>query len=336
MTVLAALLGLAAALLVPVHASAAATPARLADGQGNIGIQLLEAPVNRRDDPRAHLYIVDHVKPGTTIERRVKVSNDTGERRQFELYPASAEIKNGAFTFAPGRTANELAEWTSVAPEKPVLDPHESIEATVTIAVPEDAAEGERYAVVWAQSSVPPDEKHNVGHTHRVGVRIYLSVGPGGEPPSDFEITDLTAQRDDEGRPSIIAQVRNTGGRALDLRGELRLTEGPGGLSAGPYPTGTAVTLQPGETGKVAVPLTEELPDGPWRAELLLRSGKVERTAAAEVVFPEPGSVVSLTLLRAWSDLTWYVVAAALMFAVFTVALALVVRRKRLSAPARD
>ncbi len=202
MTVLAALLGLAAALLVPVHASAAATPARPADGQGNIGIQLLEAPVNRRDDPRAHLYIVDHVKPGTTIERRVKVSNDTGERRQFELYPASAEIKNGAFTFAPGRTANELAEWTSVAPEKPVLDPHESIEATVTIAVPEDAAEGERYAVVWAQSSVPPDEKHNVGHTHRVGVRIYLSVGPGGEPPSDFEITDLTAQRDDEAAPA--------------------------------------------------------------------------------------------------------------------------------------
>ena len=109
------------------------------------------------------------------------------------------------------------------------------------------------------------------------------------------------------------------------------------GLSAGPYPSWDCQNHPAtSETGKVAVPLTEELPDGPWRAELLLRSGKVERTAAAEVVFPEPGSVVSLTLLRAWSDLTWYVVAAALMFAVFTVALALVVRRKRLSAPARD
>lgn len=229
-TVLVAVLGLVIALLLaPAHASAVAMPPFSDDDPGNIGIQLLEAPIDRRDDPRAHLYIVDHLKPGTTIERRVKVTNDTGERRQFELYPAAAEIEDGAFTFAAGRAVNELVEWTSVDPEKPVLDPYESLEATVTIAVPKDATEGERYAVLWAQNSVPPDETHNIGHTHRVGVRIYLSVGPGGEPPSDFEITDLTAQRDDEGRPSIIAQVHNTGGRALDLRGELRLTDGPEG-----------------------------------------------------------------------------------------------------------
>ena len=126
MTVLAALLGLAAALLVPVHASAAATPARPADGQGNIGIQLLEAPVNRRDDPRAHLYIVDHVKPGTTIERRVKVSNDTGERRQFELYPASAEIKNGASRVAVATQLASSAARPSVTltvPRAPEVEP---------------------------------------------------------------------------------------------------------------------------------------------------------------------------------------------------------------------
>ena len=101
MTVLAALLGLAAALLVPVHASAAATPARPADGQGNIGIQLLEAPVNRRDDPRAHLYIVDHMCTRATIE-----TAGEGQQRRWgappvQALPASAEIKNGAFTL-PG------------------------------------------------------------------------------------------------------------------------------------------------------------------------------------------------------------------------------------------
>lgn len=94
--------------------------------------------------------------------------------------------------------------------------------------------------------------------------------------------------------------------------------------------------MQPGETGEVTVPLSDELPDGPWRAEFLLRSGKVERTATAEVVFPELGSIVSLRLLSVGSDLTWYVVAAVLVCAAFTAVLALVVRRNRPNTPARD
>ncbi|MEU6432166.1 hypothetical protein ABZ860_40205 [Microbispora sp. NPDC046973] len=57
-------------------------------------------------------------------------------------------------------------------------------------------------------------------------------------------------ERDATGHPVLAAQVRNTGGRALDLSGSLSLSEGPGGLRAGPYPAVLGVTLRPGETGR--------------------------------------------------------------------------------------
>ena len=53
-------------------------------------------------------------------------------------------------------------------------------------------------------------------------------------PPAtaDFAIGAVTASRGQGGNPQLSAQVANTGGRALDITGELRLT---GGLSAGPF-----------------------------------------------------------------------------------------------------
>ncbi|MGA8114383.1 MAG: hypothetical protein WCA46_12020 [Actinocatenispora sp.] len=44
--------------------SSGGTPAHR-HGRERIGIQLLEIPANRRDDPRAFVYIVDHVSPAT-------------------------------------------------------------------------------------------------------------------------------------------------------------------------------------------------------------------------------------------------------------------------------
>lgn len=60
-------------------------------------------------------------------------------------------------------------------------------------------------------------------------------MGDGAEPANDFAITSFEATRDPEGKPAGAASVRNIGGRAIDLSGELRPTNSPGGLSAGPF-----------------------------------------------------------------------------------------------------
>jgi hypothetical protein len=88
--------------------------------------------------------------------------------------------------------------------------------------------------------------------------------------------------------------VRNRGGRALDLSGELRLRAGPGGLRAGPFPVQLGTTLGPGQSSSVRVPLDSAVPDGPWRVRVTLRSGAVGETANSTITFPaRPGSAAA-------------------------------------------
>ncbi|MFD9220492.1 peptidase [Streptomyces sp. NPDC060064] len=206
---------------------------------------------------------------------------------RIDLYAAAASINKRTFTFAAGRTQNELTEWTSA--DHPVLrlPPDRKETARVTIRVPPKASRGERYGVVWAE--VASSGKGSVKLINRVGIRIYLDIGPGGEPPSAFRIEKLTPERSREGQPRITAQVRNTGERALEMSGKLWLSEGPAGLRAGPYPATRGTTLAPGDTGLVSVALDDSLPNGPWKARLSLASGRVQETITANVTFPSAG-----------------------------------------------
>ncbi len=125
---------------------------------------------------------------------------------------------------------------------------------------------------------------------NRVGVRLYVSIGPGGPPAADFRIDSLTAQRAANGDPVVVASVHNTGGRALDMAGTLALTGGPSGLSAGPFAAALGTTLAVGATEAVTIGLDKGLPAGPWMAEITLRSGLVERRASATITFPVRGA----------------------------------------------
>ncbi|MBQ1024385.1 hypothetical protein [Micromonospora sp. C95] len=248
----------------------------------SVGVRLLDAPLNRRDDSRAHKYIVDHVKPGTTIKRRIVVKNSSEVQRKVALYAAAAAVTKKGFVIAPDRTENELSSWIRVEPGEEALAAGEEAEALVTIRVPRAAEAGERYAVVWAEiSGTDGQQIRNVG---RAGIRVYLSVGPGGEPPSGFEIGPLTGLREPDGTPVVTADVRNTGKRALDLAGELRLTDGPGGLSADPVRV-EAATLPLNGSTTVRIALDPRLPDGPWSAKLDLASGWTKRSASGTVSF---------------------------------------------------
>ncbi len=253
---------------------------------GSIGIRLVDVPVDDRDDPRARLYIVDRLAPGTVIHRRIEVTNTTAAPVSVAVYPGAATIAKGTFAFAAGREPNELTTWTSMGRDVLRLEPGASALDTVTIAVPRDASAGERYGVIWAETAAPAPAGGGVTLINRVGVRVYLSIGAGGGAPANFTIDGLRATRSSAGRPAVLADVHNTGGRALDIAGNLTLSRGPGGLRAGPFPARLGTTLAPGDAAPVTVLLGEELPDGPWRARIALQSGLVERAAVATLSFP--------------------------------------------------
>jgi hypothetical protein len=277
----------AAHALPKTHPVSASTPP-LPQSSG-IGIRLLDVPAATQQDPRARSYIVDRVAPGTGIQRRIQVQNNTTAAQSVRIYTGAARIQEGSFVGDNDPAVNELTTWTSVDRPQVELLPGTSADVLVTIDVPADASEAEQYAAVWAEVRNVPAKGTNVVQASRVGIRVYLSVGPGNGAPADFRITSLTAARDAQGNPQVSAVVTNTGGRALDITGELTLSKGPGGISAGPFGSQKALTLVPGRDGTVVTTLDPALPNGPWNAQLHLKSGLVEHEAAASIAFPDAG-----------------------------------------------
>jgi hypothetical protein len=292
----------------------------------SIGIRLAEVPASTADDPRARLYIIDHVAPGSTLTRKIEISNTSSSAASVAVYAAAATVSGGAFVGAAGETANDLSSWTSVRSLAAVVPASGTAMSAVTIRVPADAAPGEHFAVAWAEVRAAADAS-GVVVVNRVGIRIYLSVGPGGPPAANFTIDSLTAGRMPDGRPVVAASVHNSGGRALDLSGGLTLKNGPGGLSAGPFAAVTGTTLAVGQTADVMILLNDRIPAGPWNAELMLRSGLLSIGAHATITFPERGVGVATP---AESVPPWVMIAAiAGTVAALLLAAALIVRAWR-------
>jgi hypothetical protein len=257
------------------------------DSAGSFGLHLLEVPTSLANNPRAQTYIIDHLKPGMTIKRRIELSNHTKLPMRITVYPAAASITNGSFIGAAGQTVNELASWTKLSQGNLDVPVSGTLRDTVTIAVPQNAAPGERYAVVWASAT---GSAGGIRMVRRVGVRIYLSVGGDNPPASKFTVDTLTAERDPNNRAVVQALVHNTGGRALDMSGTLTLSAVSGMLKAGPYPVQLGTTLAPGQSEPVKAVLTDQVADGPWNATITLRSGLLDETYQAQITFPHtPG-----------------------------------------------
>jgi hypothetical protein len=319
------------AALTPVGAAqAAATPAQRAPGKidGAIGLRLLDIPASAAKDSRARLYIVDHLAPGKIIERRIELTNTTTRTAHVTLYAAAANIVSGAFLGADDHAVNELSTWTSVRPGSPAVPAGGRLTATVRIKVPKDAPPGEQLGVVWAEARSAPETGGAVVQVNRVGIRLYLSVGPGNAPAAKFTIDSLTAVRDPDGRPKVLATVHNTGGRALDISGTLRLSNGPGGLAAGPFPADLGTTLAIGSTAPVVITLDKQVPAGPWDAKITLRSGLIESSARATIAFPAVGMAAAVPVEgRSWRRL--YILAAAVAIVLLAAVIWMILRRRR-------
>lgn len=292
--ILLALLALVALLGGPAPSATATdltpTPSATAPAPPeSVGIRLVDVPVAAQADPRAHAYIIDRLAPGTTITRRVEVQNNTLTAQSVRVYTGPAAITAGVFTVgATGAAPTELTTWATVAPPRLELAPGQRTDAVVTIAVPPDAAEAESYGVVWAEITSPaaPGKSAEVS---RVGVRIYLAVGPGNGPAAAFGVAGLTAGRSPQGAPMVTALVSNVGGRAVDVSGSLTLAGGPGGLTLAPVPVARPVTLAPGTSAEVTVVTDRALPTGPWDATLALHSGLTTGETTGQLTFPAAG-----------------------------------------------
>lgn len=257
---------------------------------GSIGIRLGNVSESLADDPRAKTYIIDNIPPGNSITREIIVTNHMDAPVSLDLYAGPANLRDGSFDVEDRGAASALTSWISLEKGTVHLDPGQEQTVAVTIDVPANAPELEQYGVIWASTQQPEAEGGKVSLVSRVGVRVYLSVGAGNGPPSDFTITSLTPQRDADGGATVVANINNSGGRAVDLSGTLDLTAGPGGLTANTVSAKTT-TIAPGDGGEVVfvLPNSSSLPAGPWQAAVKLESGFNKHDQSVELSFPDKG-----------------------------------------------
>jgi hypothetical protein len=274
----------AAGTLVPAAAGTASAAIR-PDTQ-RFGVRLVDVPVSEAHNPRALRYIIDYVRPGTVLRRRILVVSSESRRAHLTVYPDAATIIKGYFIGDAAATRSELTTWIKI--QHPVLNLRPGARSLdlVTIRVPRIATRGEHYGVIWVQQEAHARTASGVGvnEISRVGIRIYLAVGKGGAPPTRFDITSISGVKHGS-RPLIVAHVRNTGGRAVDVAGTARLTGGPGGVTAGPFSNQQVVTLAPGQSGDVVFAPSRQLPEGAWQATVSLVSGlnRVRSTAGIQL-----------------------------------------------------
>jgi hypothetical protein len=272
--------------ILPASSAIAAAPVRPGAAPASFGIQLLSTAAETLQNPLARTYIADGLAPGTGLTRTVEISNTTGSTAVVSVYPAAATLDNSSFAFAPGQSQNELSRSTTVSHSVLLVPAHGDALDTVTITIPKQASEGEQYGVVWAQMSTPAQARGGVTLVNRVGIRMYVSIGRGGLPAAHFQIGSLNGQRAASGQPLVRATIHNNGQRTLAISGDLILANGPGGLTAGPFPVKLAAALAPGDSEVVTATLDRILPRGPWHAQIRLASGPLQESAEATISFP--------------------------------------------------
>jgi hypothetical protein len=311
------ILALATGTLVPAASAMAGAKPPTTSSLQRFGVRLVDVPVSEAHNPRGLRYIIDYLPAGAVIHRRILVKNEGSRTAHFTVYPDTARIGHGYFVGDAGETRSELTTWIRIAHPRLTLHPGQSALDMVTIRVPRKPTRGEHYGVIWAQQvgHVRTQSGFMVRDVARVGIRIYLAVGPGGVPPTNFAIGSITGYRSRDGRLVIAAQVHNTGGRAVDLGGTVRLTDGPGGSSAGPYPISRIVSLAPGQSNPVYFVPGRRLPSGPWRAAITLQSGFTTRTASATILFSAHLASATWARPAMWATgLTIVVLAGGLLF----------------------
>ena len=217
--------------MVITPTSGLAATSRASARISGIGVKLVDAPATSAPGPFARTYITGTFPAGAQLTADVEVSNTTARPQTISIYTAGASMRAGAFSFAAGRTKNELSRWTGVSRSQLRLGPGRATIVTVHVRIPANASRGERYSVVWASVNAPG--KTQVTLVNRVGIRMYLSVGGAAAPR--YTISTPRASRTPAGAPRVTAVVKNTGSSTIAVSGWMTLSHGPGGLRVGPF-----------------------------------------------------------------------------------------------------
>lgn len=143
---------------------------------------------------------------GTTKSGKMTVINDGQTSYDFVVYAAPFSVNGEDYKpdFVTVNERTQAYQWISFAQEKYRLEAGQRVVIPYTITVPQNAAGGGHYAVLFAETQ-PPKDSANVARKKRVGTLLYMSVD--GTTQESGSVESLTTQFW-RTSPPIVSDVR--------------------------------------------------------------------------------------------------------------------------------
>lgn len=233
-------------------------------------------------------------KPGATITKEVKITNDTKKAHSFKVDFIDFEMgTNGKPVFLPAREGRfSLSKWANVSPTFVELKPGETQKINVTIQVPA-GEEGNKAA--WCIMSIdqireketiePPDPSRNIafGIIPSFGFGIYMYQNPPNVSVNKVEITNFEYLSDTASNKFVKIKAKNTGDGIAFCASYVELTN----LNTGDQQRlgVKTFTILPEYIRDFTFDLPKDLAPGKYSLVSVLDFGSKEEIEAAELEF---------------------------------------------------
>jgi len=151
------------------------------------------------------------LKTGQTADGDLTIINDGTTRYTFLLYARPFSVKGESYdpNYTEVNDRTEAYQWVEFEKNKLELGPNERVQVNYTVKVPEQAAPGGHYAVLFAETQ-PPNDGSSVARKKRVGSLLYMTVDGQIDEEGNLESWDIeTLQRT---KPLVgSVRIKNTG-----------------------------------------------------------------------------------------------------------------------------
>jgi len=237
-----------------------------------------------------------NVKPGATLSKQVKVTNDTKKPFKFQTgfsdFDMDANGKPKGIKVTQSKYA--LSKWVSIVPSYFDLNPGESKTITVTVDIPNsDTANIAAWTILMidqATERAPLDANKNgksisLGITPSFGFGVYIYQNPPNVKTTSVEIKKFKFE-ELKGKKGLRMEVKNTGDGIGFCSSYIELTNKSTGkqerLPIRQY------TILPGFQREFEYALPEKIASGDYSAVGILDFGSKDAIEASELEFTIP------------------------------------------------
>lgn len=152
--------------------------------------------------------------PGESLQNTFRLTNASPASVDIQTTPKNFTPRGeeGAVDLTVDDTSFSLSDWVSVSPERTVIEPGQTTDFAVSIAVPANAEPGSHFGSVVFQTIPPEDATADALVSQEIAPVILVKIA--GDTTETAEIEEFTTDQNSYGsNPTVqlISRIKNTG-----------------------------------------------------------------------------------------------------------------------------